>query len=552
MTPASLLASAERAAELRTQAGDWPSWPLTDRQQGELELLVNGGFSPLTGYLGAADHDQVLRRRQLTDGRPWPLPITLDVTAEVADAAQAAGHLGLRDAEGVLLAVVSVSERYTVDLDAELDALYGPGGELADSAGATDQARADSAGPAGATDQARAADPDAAAATDAARRWWRRQRHPDRLAGTVEGVEPATHWSFTDLRLTPAQTRQALGADVDGPHRAGLASPEPPQRVDVMALWHDSALEAGDPAVLVLVLVGGGAGDPLDPHLLVRCWRALGDHLPERAVLAAAPLADAGTGARDEQLRRLVLANYGATPVEPGRGRQDDEGDDEGDDDDRLTPAQLRRHLATGQAWPDEVTYPEVADELRRRYPPLDQRGLTVFMTGFSGSGKSTVAQALAARLADRDARSVALLDGDRVRHHLSSELGFSREHRNLNIRRIGFVAAEITRAGGIAICAPIAPYDEVRRDVRAMVSEAGSFVLVHVATPLEVCEARDRKGLYAKARAGIIGEFTGISDPYEVPLDAELTLDTTDLSVTEAVDRIIASLEDSGHLRPD
>ena len=162
------------------------------------------------------------------------------------------------------------------------------------------------------------------------------------------------------------------------------------------------------------------------------------------------------------------------------------------------------------------------------------------------------MAQALAARLADRDPRSVTLLDGDRVRHHLSSELGFSREHRNLNIRRIGFVAAEITRAGGIAICAPIAPYDEVRRDVRAMVSEAGSFVLVHVATPLEVCEARDRKGLYAKARAGVIPEFTGISDPYEVPTDAELTLDTTDLDVDEAVDRIVAALQASGHLPPE
>ena len=520
MTPASLLASAQRAAELRAQADDWPSWPLTDRQQGELELLVNGGFWPLTGWLDAADHDQVLRQRQLTDGRPWPLPITLDLTAEVADAAQAAGHLGLRDAEGVLLAVVSVSEHYTVDLDAELDALYGPPPATADDA------------------------------TDAARRWWRRQHHPDRLAGQVEGVEPATHWSFPDLRLTPGQARQALGTDDDAPEHAGLASPEPPQRVEVQALRRDSDLEGADPAALVLVLVGGGANDPLDPHLLVRCWRAIGDHLPARAVLAAAPLTQAGTGERDEQLRRLVLANYGAILAEAGSGLP--AADDDGPDDDRLTPAELRRHLATGQAWPDDVTYPAVTDELRRRYPPLDQRGLTVFMTGFSGSGKSTVAQALAARLADRDARSVALLDGDRVRHHLSSELGFSREHRNLNIRRIGFVAAEITRAGGIAICAPIAPYDDVRRDVRAMVSEGGSFVLVHVATPLDVCEARDRKGLYAKARAGVIPEFTGISDPYEAPTDAELSLDTSELSVTDAVDRIVASLEASGHLRPD
>jgi sulfate adenylyltransferase len=175
-----------------------------------------------------------------------------------------------------------------------------------------------------------------------------------------------------------------------------------------------------------------------------------------------------------------------------------------------------------------------------------------VFFTGLSGSGKSTIANVLLVKLLELGGRNVTMLDGDLVRKHLSSELGFSKEHRDINIRRIGFVASEITKNGGVAICAPIAPYDRTRRDVRAMVEPVGGFVLVHVATPLEVCEQRDRKGLYAKARAGIVKEFTGISDPYEPPADAELVLDTTELSAEEAADAILAYLGKEGYVVPD
>jgi sulfate adenylyltransferase len=181
-------------------------------------------------------------------------------------------------------------------------------------------------------------------------------------------------------------------------------------------------------------------------------------------------------------------------------------------------------------------------------HPPKRKHGFTVFFTGLSGAGKSTIAKALLARFLELEGRPVTLLDGDIVRKHLSSELGFSREHRDINIRRIGFVASEITKNRGIAICAPIAPYDAVRREVREMIEPLGGFVLVHVATPLEVCEQRDRKGMYAKARAGIVREFTGISDPYEVPTDAELVLDTTDMSPEEAAQRIFLHLEKAGY----
>jgi sulfate adenylyltransferase len=214
-----------------------------------------------------------------------------------------------------------------------------------------------------------------------------------------------------------------------------------------------------------------------------------------------------------------------------------------------LSGTELRRRLAHGTELPDWFTFPEVAAELRRTHPARSKQGFTVFFTGLPCSGKSTTANVLLVKLLETGGRPVILLDGDVVRKHLSSELGFSREHRDINIRRIGFVASEITKNGGIAICAPIAPYDSVRKEVRNMIAPLGGFVLVHVAAPLEVCEARDRKGMYAKARAGIIQVFTGISDPYESPTDPEVVIDTTRLSPEEAANKIIRYLEANGFI---
>jgi sulfate adenylyltransferase len=214
-----------------------------------------------------------------------------------------------------------------------------------------------------------------------------------------------------------------------------------------------------------------------------------------------------------------------------------------------ISGTELRGRLAEGSEIPEWFTFPEVAAELRRTYPPRYRQGFTVFFTGLSGAGKSTIAKALLARLLEMGGRPVTLLDGDIVRKNLSSELGFSKEHRDLNIQRIGFVASEITKNRGIAICAPIAPYENVRREVRELISSVGGFILVHVATPLEVCEQRDRKGLYQKARAGIIKQFTGISDPYEVPENAELEIDTTDITPEEAVQEVILHLEKEGFI---
>jgi len=214
-----------------------------------------------------------------------------------------------------------------------------------------------------------------------------------------------------------------------------------------------------------------------------------------------------------------------------------------------LSDADLRNRLSRGEDIPEWFTFPEVCDELRRTNPPRSRQGFTVFFTGLSGAGKSTIAKALLAKLLELGTRPVTLLDGDIVRKHLSSELGFSKEHRDINIRRIGYVASEITKNGGIAICAPIAPYESVRREVREMTEAFGGFVLVYVNTPLEICEQRDRKGLYVKARKGLIQNFTGISDPYEPPLGAEVVVNTTEITPEEAAQTVILRLEADGYI---
>ena len=295
-----------------------------------------------------------------------------------------------------------------------------------------------------------------------------------------------------------------------------------------------------------------------DYYSRVRSYQAVLSVYPHgSAVLALLPLAERATGARDLLLRAIIAKNFGCELllVDPGEEPADAMVAELGIDvvawPGTLPPsdAELGRVLAGGGDVPEGLSYPDVVTELRRSHPPRHRQGFTVFFTGLSGSGKSTIANVLAAKLLEVGGRSVTLLDGDVVRKHLSSELGFSREHRDINIRRIGFVASEITKNGGIAICAPIAPYEAVREEVRAMIAPVGGFVLVAVDTALEVCERRDRKGLYAKARAGILKEFTGISDPYEVPADAEVVIDTARLSAEEGAEEIIRYLDGQGFL---
>jgi len=330
----------------------------------------------------------------------------------------------------------------------------------------------------------------------------------------------------------------------------------------------------------------------------VRAYQAIMDRYPANtAELSLLPLAMRLGGPREAVWHAIIRKNHGATHFIVGRDHAGPGSDSDGNpfygpydaqemlsdfteelgvemvpfkmmvylpDEDQYQPidaipegtktlsisgTELRDRLSDGREIPEWFTFPKVADELRRTHPPRSNQGFTVFFTGLSGSGKSTIANVLQVKLLEMGGRPLTLLDGDLVRKNLSSELGFSKEHRDLNIARIGYVASEITKNGGIAVCAPIAPYDEVRKRVRSMIEPLGGFILVHVDTPLEVCEQRDRKGLYAKARAGIIKEFTGISDPYEVPEDADLVLDTTELSPDQAAQRVILYLEREGYI---
>jgi sulfate adenylyltransferase len=216
-----------------------------------------------------------------------------------------------------------------------------------------------------------------------------------------------------------------------------------------------------------------------------------------------------------------------------------------------ISGTELRRRLREGLEIPDWFSFPEVVRELRKTSPARSKQGFTVFFTGFSGSGKSTIANALMVKLMELGGRPVTLLDGDVVRKHLSSELGFSKEHRDINIRRIGYVASEITKNGGIAICAPIAPYATTRAEVREMIEAFGAFIEVHIATSLEECERRDRKGLYRLAREGKIKEFTGISDPYDVPVAPELRVETEGQDVDTCAHQVLLKLEGMGLIAP-
>ena len=554
-----LLAQPARQAELRELSRDWPSWDLTPRQLCDLELLLTGGFSPLTGFMTKGDYDRVCADMRLENGTLWPIPITLDITEEAATGLSIGDHLALRDPEGVMLATFRVEDLWRPDLGAEAEQVFG-----------TTSAEHPGVG------------------------YLLKQSHPVYVGGWLEGVELPTHYDFRQLRKTPAALREEF-ASRGWTKVVAFQTRNPMHRAHV-ELTMRAASEVGA-NLLIHPSVGMTKPGDVDHYTRVRCYQAVLDRYPANtAALALLPLAMRMGGPREAVWHAIIRKNHGCTHLVVGRDHAGPGSDSSGKpfygpydaqellskheaelgmsmvdfrmmvyaseldtyfpEDEipegvktvNISGTELRDRLATGREIPAWFSYPEVVTELRRTHPPRATQGFTVFFTGLSGSGKSTIANALLVKLLEMGGRTVTMLDGDLVRKNLSSELGFSKEHRDLNIRRIGYVASEITKAGGIAICAPIAPYDNTRRHVRSLVESNGGFVLVHVATSLEVCESRDRKGLYAKARAGLIPEFTGISDPYEEPTDAEVTIDTTALP-EEAANQIILYLERLGYI---
>jgi len=545
----------------KTRSRDLPSWDLSMRQTCDIEMLLNGAFSPLEGFLGEKDYRSVLAKTRLASGVIWPMPITLDVTPAFADKIEEGATIALRDAEGVLIATMDVSSIYRPDKAAEAKAVFGT------------------------TDE-----------THPAVSYLMRRANDVYLGGKLRGVEVPSHYDFKHLRDTPRELRERF--QKLGWRRIVAFQTRNPMHRAHQELTFRAAKEV-EANLLIQPVVGMTKPGDVDHYTRVRCYEHLIKAYPEQTTaLSLLPLAMRMGGPREALWHAIIRKNYGCTHFIVGRDHAGPGKDSSGKPfygpydaqnmlkehekelgitmvpfknmvyvedkaqyfpDNEVEPGmrtldisgtELRRRLQEGADIPEWFSFPEVVAELRRTHPPRHRQGFTVFFTGLSGSGKSTVANALMVKLMEMGGRPVTLLDGDVVRKHLSSELGFSKEHRDLNIQRIGYVASEITKNGGIAICAPIAPYAATRKLVREMIEPLGGFLELHVATPIEVCEARDRKGLYAKARAGILKGFTGIDDPYEVPEKPELRLDTAELTPDLAAHRIIVKLESLGFIR--
>jgi sulfate adenylyltransferase len=491
---------------------DAPSYTPHPHELADLELLLSGAYRPLTGFLGRADLDALRRRGRLADGTPWPVPVTLEIPAELATGIVLDDPLHrtviLTDPEGAPVAALEVTDVWPI----------------------------------------------------AERRY--------NAGGTVRRMGDGGHGPFQRLRRTPEEVTALLP-----PGRVlGVIADRPLHRPQLAQIAHAARTLAAH--LLILIPVSGPGPDGLPPEALVRAIFAARDRMPPATVVAV-PLMPRGDELRDALLRSRVAASYGVThvlstgemlsgaglrvlvPRELAYDNRDGQWrwrDDIPPRNRRLamTPAEIDELLDRGFPLPEWHTPPAVAKELVRARPPRRHRGLVVFFTGYSGSGKSTIARGLADSLREDGQRTITLLDGDVVRRELSAGLGFSKADRDRNVRRIGWVAAEVGRHRGMAVACPIAPYEDARAAVRAMAVEAGAgFVLVHVNTPLEVCEQRDRKGLYARARAGQLRGLTGVDDPYEAPAHAELTIDTSSMSVSDAVELVQAFLVENGWVEP-
>ena len=556
-----LMVSDQNIELLKKESFHYPGWTLTDRQICDLELLLNGGFSPLTGFLGKDDYESVLSQMRLSTGELWTMPIILDVTTEFAAPLSTGEKITLRDKEGFALAVLTISDIWQPNKIDEAQAVFGT------------------------TDD-----------THPAVNYLMNVSHPIYIGGSLDGISLPHHYDYQALRHTPTELKEkfeSLGWD----KIVAFQTRNPLHRAHVeMTMRASDELGA---SLLVHPVVGLTKPGDVDHYTRVRCYEHVMEKYPENsAELSLLPLAMRMGCPREAVLHAQIRKNYGCTHLVVGRDHAGPGNDKDGNpfygpydaqellekhkdeigiemvpfkfmvylpESDSYTPidevpkgveyqtisgSQLRQLLDEGKGVPEWFTYPEVAKELELSRPPLIERGFTIFFTGLSGSGKSTLANGLLVKLLEQGSRPVTLLDGDIVRTHLSSELGFSKEHRSLNVQRIGFVASEITKNGGIAICAPIAPYTADRRFNRELISKLGGYVEIFVSTPLEKCEERDVKGLYELARKGVIKEFTGISDPYEIPENAEIVINSSGEAPEILVDQIYEKIQELGYIK--
>jgi sulfate adenylyltransferase len=508
--------------------------------------------------MSEADYDGVVENMRLADGKLWPMPITLDVNDAFAAKIEPGQDIALRDQEGVILAILSVTDKWVPNKAREAEKVFG-------------------------------ADDIAHPAVD----YLHNTAGNVYVGGPITGIQPPTHYDFRARRDTPNELR-AYFRKMGWRRVVAFQTRNPLHRAH-QELTFRAAKEA-QANLLIHPIVGMTKPGDVDHFTRVRCYEAVLDKYPAATTtMSLLGLAMRMAGPREAVWHGLIRKNHGVTHFIVGRDHAGPGSNSQGEDfygpydaqelfkeheaemgiemvpfkhmvfvqeraqyepaDEieegvtvlNISGTELRRRLAEGLEIPEWFSFPEVVTELRKTRPPRSNQGFTVFLTGFSGSGKSTIANALMVKLMELGGRPVTLLDGDVVRKNLSSELGFSKEHRDLNILRIGYVASEITKNGGIAICAPIAPYATTRRKVRQMIEGYGAFVEVHVATSIEECEKRDRKGLYKLAREGKIKEFTGISDPYDVPENPEMSLDTETVDVDYCAQQVFLKLESMG-----
>ncbi len=559
----SLMVHFRRVERLKQEAVQCPSVDLNARQVCDLELLLNRALYPLEGFMGRGDYECVLDSMRLEEGTVWPVPICLDLPEVVASRLELGGLLGLRDPEGFLLAILQVSDVWAPDKTREAEAVFGT------------------------------SDPEVHPGV----RRFLEQTHPFYVGGRIEGLHLPQHYDFSQLRLPPSETHRRFSQN--GWRRVIGFQTERPLHCAHKEMIQHAAREVGA-SIFLQPVVGHGVWGRVDHFTRVRCFQEFAARFPRNMIdVGLLPLALRHAGPREALLQAIVRRNFGCTHFMVADDQADpyacqngaerfypqykaqhlvqeyagETGIDmvplkhmvyvedkaqylpqdevpEGMRVKEISSRELERRLEFDLQIPEWFSFPEVVRELRVAHPPRHKQGFTVFLTGLSGAGKSTLAKVLYVRFMEMRDRPVTLLDGDIVRKNLSSELSFTREHRELNVRRIGFVASEITKNGGIAVCAPIAPYEDSRRLNRELIEGYGGYIEIFMATPLTVCEQRDRKGLYAKARAGVVQGVTGIDDPYIPPSDPELEIDTSEMTPTEAAQEVLLYLEEQGYIR--
>jgi sulfate adenylyltransferase len=554
-----LVVAGEARDALLARAVTLPSIKISMRALCDLELLATGGFSPLDRFMGKADYEGVLREMRLTDGTLFPLPVTL--TANPEELPMVGEEIVLRNANNDLIAVLEIDEVFHWDHETEARLAYGT--------------------------------------TDA--------RHPMIsemgnwgkvcISGPMKVLNLPKYHDFIDLRMTPAQVRERLESKGHA-NVVAFQTRNPLHRIHE-ELTKRAANRVGG-SLLIHPVVGMTKPGDVDHYTRVRIYRTLVDKYydSDKTMLSLLPLAMRMAGPREALLHAIIRRNHGANHFIVGRDHAGPGKDSSGkpfygpydaqvmlqEHQDELgvkmvpfevlvylpdrkeyveakdvptgakvldiSGTQVRDdYLAKGKLLPDWFTRPETAQILRQMYPPRHQQGFCIWFTGLSGAGKTATAQVLTELLLEHG-KQLTMLDGDVIRTHLSKGLGFSKEDRDTNILRIGFVAGEIVRHSGVVVCAAISPYRAARNEARKMVGE--NFITVYMDTPIEVCEERDTKGLYAKARRGELKGFTGVDDPYEAPIQPEISLQGMGITPEQNARQIIDYLEQQGYLLPD